>query len=116
MKPSPFHPVQIPLGLAIWSAWFVTLYAGLAVACEVAPPPSGSGPLNGLNVGFGLFTLATAALFGAFALGCRRAARREPQRPSRELFVARIGAAVHLVALAATLFIGAPLLRLPPCI
>lgn len=116
MKPSPFHPVQISLGLAIWSGWFVTLYAGLAVACEIAPPSPEAGPLNGLNVGFGVLTLATATGLGAMALGCLRAARREAQRPPRELFVARIGAAVHAIALAATLFVGLPLLGLPPCI
>lgn len=115
MKPSPFHPVQISLGLVVWSIWFVALYAGLAVACELAPGVPGKGPLL-LNVGFGVFTLATAALLALSAAACLRALRREPERPPRDRFVARVGAAVHLIALAATLFIGVPLLGLPPCV
>ncbi len=115
MRPSPFHPVQISLGLVVWSIWFVAIYAGLAVACEVAAPSEGvRGPLA-LNVGFGLFTLATAGLLALSAAACLRALRREPERPPRARFVARVGAAVHLIALAATLFIGVPLLGLPPC-
>ncbi|WP_332675150.1 hypothetical protein [Aromatoleum sp.] len=116
MKPSPFHPVQISLGLVVWSVWFVALYAGLAVACERAPQAPGAGGPIALNVGFGLFTLATAGLLALSATACLRALRREPERPPRERFVARVGAAVHLIALAATLFIGVPLLGLPPCV
>lgn len=116
MKPSAFHPLQIPLGLIVWSVWFVALYGGFGIACELAPPAPERGPLNGLNVGFGLFTLGIAALLAAFALGCMRGLRREPERAPRDRFVARIGAGVHLIALAATLFVGLPLLGLPPCI
>lgn len=115
MKPSPFHPVQISLGLVVWSLWFVALYAGLAIACEVARPAPGEGaPL--LNLGFGVFTLATAGLLALSAGACLRALRREPERPPRDRFVARVGAAGHLIALAATLFIGVPLLGLPSCV
>lgn len=116
VKPSPFHPMQIPLGLVVWSLWFVALYAGLAVACELAPWAPGQGAPLALNVGFGLLTLATAALLALSASACLRALHREPERPPRERFVARVGAAVHLIALAATLFIGVPLLGLPPCV
>lgn len=115
MKLSPFHPLQIALGLIVWSAWFVALYAGVAVACERMAQPLQAGPYS-INLGLAVFTLLVALLPGGFALICWRAASRAGARPGRERFIARLGAAIHLTAMSAMLFIALPLLQLPPCL
>lgn len=116
MKPPAFHPVQIPLGLTLWSLWFVALYGGTAVACERLAPAAEESGQAAINLGFLLFTLAAAAVPGTYAWGCWRAARAPAGRPPQERFAARVGAALHLVAVVSMLFIGLPLLGLPPCL
>lgn len=113
---SALHPVQIPLGLVIWSLWFVAIYAGLSVACAVAPPPPGTGPLNGLNLALGLLTLVT--LLGLLWLARRFWRMTAPGHTlnARQAFVTRMAAGMHLIAALATLFVGLPLLWLPPCV
>ena len=27
-RTSPYHPIQIPIGLIIWSLWFIAMYGG----------------------------------------------------------------------------------------
>ncbi|MDX5410540.1 MAG: hypothetical protein LPJ94_09995 [Thauera sp.] len=115
MKPPAFHPVHIPLGLTLWSVWFVALYGGTAMACARFAPPPGAGP-GAINVGFLLFTLLTALLPAYYAVRCWRAARRSAERPPQERFAARVGAAMHVVAVVAIVFVGLPLLGLPPCL
>ncbi|WP_211166001.1 class I SAM-dependent methyltransferase, partial [Azoarcus sp. TTM-91] len=48
MRPPAFHPAQIPLGLTLWSLWFVALYGGtgaltLALARRLAAPGRSTG-------------------------------------------------------------------------
>ena len=38
MRWRPHHPVHLILGLCVWSIWFVVLYGGLSVACQLTPP------------------------------------------------------------------------------
>lgn len=113
---SPLHPLQIVVGLVVWSLWFVAIYGGQAIACRICPPDPAQGVWNWLNGSLGLLTLLTLALL----LGLTRYFWRLPlQRPSlneRELFVTKLAAGVHLVAALATAFVGAPLLQLPPCL
>jgi len=116
MRPPAFHPWHIPLGLLLWSLWFVALYGGTALACERLAPAPGEGGPGAINLGFLLFTLLAAAVPGVYAWRCWRAAQTAAERPARERFVARVGAALHLVAVLAMLFIGLPLLGLPACV
>ncbi|ANQ84946.1 hypothetical protein [Azoarcus olearius] len=112
MRPPPFHPLHLALGLGWWALWFVALYGGLALACARAPGEAGGG---GLNTAFLLFTVGAALLPALYARGCWRAARRADQEPAGGRFLARVGAALHLAALLAMLFVGLPLLELPAC-
>ncbi len=57
MKLAPHHAAHLIVGLTVWSIWFVVLYGGLSVACELAPPEPNSGPFNWLNPLLGLSTL-----------------------------------------------------------
>jgi glucan phosphoethanolaminetransferase (alkaline phosphatase superfamily) len=115
MKPSAFHPAQIPLGLSLWAVWFVALYGGVAVACELLQPAAGEG-MGAINLGFVLFTLLTALLPIYYAVQCWRATRHAAGRTSQERFAARVGAAMHVIAVVAIVFVGVPLLGLPPCL
>lgn len=115
-RTSPFHPVQIPIGLIIWSIWFVIMYGGQAVACAVNPPAPEQGIWNWLNGSLGLLTLLTAALLLWLTRYFWKLSSGAHDLNERQLFVTRLAAGVHLVAAIATLFVGVPLLQIPPCL
>ncbi len=113
---SPYHPLQLVLGLIVWSLWFVLLYGGLSVACQLAAPDPARGATTWINVlGLGLALLITAALLVA-AWRCRRASRARGADPVPGRFVATVAAAVYALAAFATLGIALPALVLPPCL
>lgn len=114
---SPFHPIQLALGLAVWIIWFGTIYGGLSLGCVVAPPDPEQGPFTWINALLLLVTLAIAALLLNWARNCWRAAGREtgPDRSPRAL-IAHVAAGLHLTAAIATLAVGLTLLALPPCV
>ena len=114
--PAPSHPLQLVLGLVVWSAWFVLLYGGLSVGCALAPPAPEAGTANWLNALLLLATLATTVLLTLWARSCWRAAGRSKDNGAQTRFITRIAAGVHLVAAAATLAVGLPTLALPPCV
>lgn len=113
------HPLQIVLGLTIWTVWFLVLYGGVSVSCALGGQALRDGPLTFVNLGFGILTLVVAALLTRLASVCARAARTRSgataQGESRR-FVASIAAAAHASAALATLFVGLPLLALAPCV
>lgn len=109
----PYHPLHLVIGLILWSKWFVIIYAGLSVACSVNPPPAEQGALTVINLSLGLLTVATAALLAWLAWACLRAAR---QARGRSHFIAMVSAGLYVVSVVATLFVGVPLIGLPPCV
>jgi hypothetical protein len=115
-RTSAFHPVQIPLGLIIWSLWFVALYGGQAVICKVSPPAPEQGIWNWLNGGLGLFTLATLLLLLWLARHFWQLSRPPHELNERQVFVTKLAAGIHFIAALATLFVGLPLLQIPPCL
>ena len=109
---APAHPVQLVVGLVIWSLWFVLVYGGLSVGCEFAPPATSAGSFTWINALLLALTLATLALLLSAAWRCWRA----PAQAGNSHFVARLAAALYLVAAIATLAVGLPILVLPPCV
>jgi type VI protein secretion system component VasK len=109
------HPIYLPLGLVIWSLWFVTLYGGLSVACQVAPPAAEQGARNSLNLALLAGSLLTAALLACLTWLFWRAGQRA-RREGQAHYVATTAAAVNLVATLAVLFITLPILWMPPCL
>lgn len=111
----PCHPLQLALGLILWSLWFVLVYGGLSVICAFAEPAATQGQWNLANLLLAASTLPLFALSGWLALRCWRAAG-QIGRTSVQRFVARTGAGIHLIGMLATLFVALPLLILPPCV
>lgn len=112
MMRAPFHPLELVLGLIVWSVWFVALYGGLSLACAYVPPDPQAGALTWLNALLAVFTAVTTAWLALRAHACWR---RLPTPASRQRFVAAVAAGVYASAAVATLFIGVPVLVLPPC-
>lgn len=110
---APTHPLQLVLGLVLWSLWFVVIYGGLSVACAVAPPVPEQGALTGINIGLGLLTLATTSLLLEWSRNCYREASRHQ---SHRRFIALSAAGLHLFAAAGVVFVGLPVVVLPPCL
>lgn len=108
----PTHPLQLALGLIIWSLWFVLIYAVLSIGCEFAMPDNSLSPLNWLNVVMMVLTLLTTGLLVFFAWRCWRA----PTPRGNPHFIAQVAAGIYLVAAISTLAIGIPVLVLPPCL
>ena len=109
---APTHPLQLALGLIIWSVWFVLIYSVLSIGCAFAPPDNSLSPLNWLNALLLVLTLLTTVLLGLFAWRCWRA----PTPLGEHQFIARVAAGIYLVGAVSTLAIGLPVLVLPPCL
>ncbi len=108
----PGHPLQLALGLTVWSMWFVIAYGAVSLACDV-PAHRGEARLPGVTLTLFAFTLATAAGLAAAAWWCWRGAHgRDPNAN----FVARTAAWLHGVAAVSTVFVGLPLLLVPACV
>lgn len=107
------HPLHLIIGLALWCLWFVAIYSGLSVACAVAPPAPESGALTAINVSLGLLTAVTVALLAWLAVACLRAARRSA---GLARFVAGVSAGLYLYSAIGVLFVGIPVIGVPPCL
>lgn len=112
---APSHPLQLALGLIVWSVWFVAVYGGLSVGCAFAPPDVALGAWTWLNGLLAVFTALSLAWLVRQARVCLQASRSDTAGSPRARFVAQLGAGVYAVAAASTLFIGLPVLGLPPC-
>ena len=112
------HPLQLALGFTVWSVWFVAAYGGLSIGCSLSPPAPHEGVGTWINVALALWTLATALALAALAWGCwrARASAAAPSPSVAQRFIAPLAAVLHLAAAVATLFVGLPLVALPPCV
>jgi hypothetical protein len=124
------HPWQLALGLGVWAAWFVVMYAGVTVACAVAPPDPQRGAFNWVNAVLLLVTLATTLWLAWSARTCARMAQRLKASSATSTstddeagvdeglrrFVVRAAALLYAVAAVSTVFVGLPLLALRPCL
>jgi hypothetical protein len=114
---SPYHPMQLALGLTVWIAWFILKYGVLAFICELAPPPVEQGPLTWINAALLIGTLIITCLLLYWANVCWRAARAGiGQDGPSSFFIARLGAGINLLGAIVTLCQGLIALLLPPCL
>ncbi|WP_447555969.1 hypothetical protein [Vreelandella sp. EE22] len=107
------HPAHLVVGLTLWSIWFVAVYGGLSVVCAVAPPAPEQGPLTGLNLGLGLFSLMMTAALLWLAWGSWRVAR---EHKGRQHFFALASAGLYFYSAFGVVFAGMPVIGVPPCL
>jgi len=112
----PVHPAQLVFGLVIWSGWFVLLYGGLSVSCELIPPAEERGAMTWLNGLILLLGAAVAVLLLWLARRCWRAAPATDQGTDSGRFVARIAAAVYLTSALAAFALTLPSVVMAPCL
>ncbi len=114
---SPYHPIQLALGLIIWSVWFVFIYGFLSVACVLAPPSPVDGAGTWINTLLLISTLVITALLLYWARKCWRTAshNKTHDRPPQRMII-RVAAGVYAAAAIATLGVGLVVTVLPPCV
>lgn len=128
---SPGHPAQLVIGFTIWSIWFIAMYAGLSVACQINPPEPQQGPFTWLNGGLFVLTLLVSALLlylawrsGRYCASVHRkdkaGANPDNAKASRSAtsagrFIGYVSTVLYLIAAAATLAGGLPVLVYSPC-
>ena len=115
------RPWQLVTGLSVWALWFLAVYVGVSVSCAVAPPPVADGQFNAVNAGLLLLTIVTALGLGWASVACGRSMRQLPPasespEASRRRFIGVASTALYGIAAIATLFVGLPLLAMPPCV
>ena len=114
MRLFPHHGVHLIIGLTVWSVWFVVLYGGLSVGCQLAPPLLAEGAVNWLNILLGLSTRMVVAVLLALARHLWRQHAGHEQQVRRHICMT--AAALYLISAFATLAVALPVLFLPPCI
>lgn len=113
MRLWPHHPVHLIVGLTVWSVWFVVLYGGLSIGCQLAPPHPDQGPWNWLNLLLGLSTLVIVGALAWLAIELWRAGG---QLEGTGRYICLTSAALYGVSAFSTLAVALPVLFLPPCI
>lgn len=112
----PDHPAQLVLGFSIWGIWFIGMYAGLSVVCQLAPPAQQAGADNGLNyLLWGLTVFVITVLLIMSRRGWRYC-RNATDSSRTQRFIANVSTILYFMAALATLAGGLPVLVLPPCI
>ena len=116
------HPIHLVSGLTLWGLFFVVIYAGLSVACSVAPPEPERDMFTGINAGVGVVTLVTTLLLLWLAWASMQAGSKAGSKAGRkeglgrECYFAYISAGMFLFSACGTLFVGLPIAMLPPCL
>ncbi len=114
---SPYHPLQLALGLIVWAIWFSLTYGALSIACVLAPPPAELGAFTWINGVLLIIALAATGLLLFWAHRCWRTARQgRPGGSVSQRMIPWLGVGVHLAGAIATLGVGLTLLFLPPCL
>jgi len=113
---SPSHPLQIALGLVIWSGYFVALYTGLSLGCQMESASVNSLTPTWLNHVLWGLTLVVACGLLLQGYRCWRWLSHHPQESDANRFIAKVALAVYGLSAFATLVTGAPTLVLGPCL
>lgn len=118
MKPGFWrHPAHLVIGLVVWSLWFVVVYTGLSLGCQLAPPAEAQGPFNRLTVATLLGGVAVALMLVWAARACWRVANTgDGGAHDQARWVARVSAGLYLLSGFAALAIVLPGLVLAPCL
>lgn len=114
---SPYHPMQMVLGLTTWIVWFILKYGVLAFVCELSPSSAEQGPWTWINAALLLGSLIITSLLLYWAHACWRAASAGiGQNGPSSFFIAKLGAGINLLGAIVTFSQGLIALLLPPCL
>lgn len=109
----PRAMVGLIAGYLVWSLCFVVLYSLLSVGCEAGWHHY---RLLGINLLSWLLVLAWLLHVAAAAWLVWRVKSSDPEQLERNgRFMRRVTLLLHVTALAGTIWIGIPVLGLPPC-
>ncbi|MEH6386981.1 hypothetical protein [Pseudomonas profundi] len=111
------HPIQLVMGLIIWSGWFAVLYGLQGIGCNVAPPAAELGPwtwINALLLGLGacVTLLLLIAAYRCWKAGPDTSATEDSHRK----FIARISGGIYLLSAVAAAAVTLPVVIYPPCV
>ncbi|GGW25246.1 hypothetical protein [Vreelandella hamiltonii] len=107
------HPIHFVVGLTVWCIWFIAVYGGHAVACEVAAPATERGVFTLLNGWMLLLSLVTTALLTALTWWCWQAGQHHQ---GRARFNAVVSAGLYLFSALSVVFVALPIIGIPPCV
>lgn len=112
------HPVHLILGLIIWFFfWFVLIYGGKGVVCEVAPPLQSNGVFNWLTGLLLVLTLVATALMAVWTwLYWRSYQAGKAHADESARFIITVSAGVYAASTLITLALGLPVIVIPPCV
>jgi len=115
---SPYHPMQLAIGLIVWISWFILKYSALAFMCEWSPPPVAQGAFTWINTALLFGSLTVSGMLLYWASRCWRAAQsdREGNNQAIDLFIVKLGVGINLLGAIVTLSQGLISLLLPPCL
>ncbi|ASQ45181.1 hypothetical protein [Legionella clemsonensis] len=109
------HPVQMFLGLAIWSVWFILMYSLLSIGCEVAPISLLR--LNGINLILFCCTWITLIILIYLAYhGWKKCKTYAAKNSAVTAFILWVSFGGYVTAVIATFSIGMMVLFFPPCL
>lgn len=107
------HPVHLILGLSMWALYFVLVYGGMSVGCEVFEVSNQQGPWTLIN---GFVLLLTIVFIIPLLWLAWQCYRQTPAEPGQARFMMRLSAVLYTLAAGATLLVGMPGSLYPPCL
>jgi len=107
------HPIHFIIGLTLWSGWFVTVYGGHALACEVALPEPEQGVFTLINATLLVISLLAAALLAWLTCGCWQVTKRHQ---GRLRFNAWLSTGLYFFSTLGVVFAAMPIVGIPPCL
>lgn len=107
------HPLHLAIGLTVWFVYFIIVYGGMSVGCEISEARNSTHPFNIINGFVLLVTMAFTIPLAWLAWKCHRAT---PNKPTQGRFVLRLSAVLYAISALATLLVGLPGVIYPPCL
>ncbi|KTD13241.1 hypothetical protein [Legionella jamestowniensis] len=108
------HPIQMILGLVIWSIWFILMYSFLSIGCSVVF--SGI-TRSGINIILFCCTWVTLIILVYLTYHCWKTHKSLADKCSTvTAFVLWISFGGYVTAVIATFSIGVMVLFFPPCL
>lgn len=116
MPSGPTALLLMSTGFIVWAISFVVLYSGLSLGCLTETTPEQRSTLGSVNLWLAVFWLAHVAIL-VWLLRRAWRLRTDPDAlPAARRFAIRATRYLTAAALFATVWIGAPIVFLPPCV